>query len=261
MVIRACSLLIPVLALAILSSCSKPKDEQVPVISSVTTGGMQHGVELHALAGAINYFDITASDDQSLKVVRCRLFSAADYHTHTMIEGSTNPAFQAPNTGSWEVEKSVDLSGTEMNEVIKFGAPKDLSGRWEIEVGVMDEEGNIGYYTNGVIIQNDSMPAIFPTASYPLPRADGVIELSPNQPLIVDGNILDINFIQQVDVSFSREGSVVWNQSLNPINTWLFEMSELTIIGPETPGIYRLRIAARDFANWTSEVFATIEIK
>ena len=261
MVLRLNSIFYSALACVLLAACSKTRDDMAPVISSVTTGGMQHGVELHALAGSINYFDITASDNQSLKVVRCRLYSNSGYHTHNMEEGATNPAFLAPNTGSWDVEKSVDLSGTSMQEVIKFAAPEDLSGRWEIEIGVMDDEGNIGYYSNGVILENDSMPAIFPTASNPLPRADGVIELSPGQQLEVLGNIVDGNFIQEVKVSISLEGTEIWSEILNPANTWLFDMSQLQIFAPTSPGNYELRIAARDFSNWNSEVFAKLEIK
>lgn len=261
MTIRPYVYLVTMWALATLVSCQKSGDEEAPVISSVTTSGMQHGVELHGLANSINYFNISASDNKSLKMVRCRLYSKSEYHTHNILEGSANPAFMAPNTGTWEVEKSVELTGTTMDEVIKFSAPEDLSGRWEIEIGVMDEEGNIGYYSNGLIIENDSMPAIFPTAASPLPRADGVIEMLPNQQLFVEGNIVDGNYIQAVEVSISREGSIIWSDTVNPVSTWLFDISQLQIFAPATAGNYELRIAARDYSNWSSEVFAKLEIK
>lgn len=247
------------IAVSILS-CSKDKDEMAPIVTRVTTGGMQHGVELHALAGAINYFDIEANDNESLKLVRCRIYSSGNFHTHTMIEGATNPAFQAPNTGTWEVEKSVDIAGTTMNEVIKFSAPEDLSGRWEIEIGVMDQAGNIGYYTNGVVVENDSMPAIFPTASIPEPRADGVIVMNQGEQLQVFGNIVDGNYIQEVKLTISREGNPISQQIINPVNTWLFDLSQLVIFAPAEAGKYQLRIEARDFLNWHSEVFANLEI-
>jgi ABC-type molybdate transport system ATPase subunit len=125
------------------NSCQKEKDDQAPVILSVTTGEMQHGVALHALANNINRFEIRAIDNAQLKSVRCRLFATDAFHTHTMEEGATNNAFRAPNVGFWQPEKSIDVEGNELNEIMKFNAPADASGQWEIEIAVMDMEGNI----------------------------------------------------------------------------------------------------------------------
>jgi hypothetical protein len=111
------------------------------------------------------------------------------------------------------------------------------------------------------MLENDSMPAILPTATTPSPRADGVIQLEAMQTLLIEGNIVDGDYLDHIDVSITREGIPVWNQTWTPSNTWLFDLTQLTLPTLENAGLYQLKIVATDKLNWSSEVYATLEIK
>jgi len=252
---------IVILALTLFLSCKKSETSISPIILEVRTEGMQHGNGLHAIAGDISRIRVTATDDLAVIQLKCSLSTPAELHSHSIHGGGLVPAFRAPNIGIWEAEKSLDASGTETTQTFKFNVPDTLSGAWDIIITALDDQGNLTHYKESIIIQNDSIPAIIPSATTPTANADGIVALSIGETMMIEGNILDGDYLQSITASLYLNDAIAWQQTWSPVNTWMFDLSQIIIPPFYTTGNYTLRLGARDRTGRTNWMVSSIEVK
>ena len=257
--------LVPIIAaLALLFSCTKTANEIPPIIVEVKSAamqGMQHGGGLHALAGAIARIEVTVTDDVALKSLKCALSSPSESHSHSIHEDGLIPAFRASNIGQWESTKFMSIDGVTSTETLKFEVPDTISGAWDILISAMDASGNLASYQSSLIIQNDSIPAMIPTAITPPANSDGIVKLQVGESMLAEGNILDGDYLQEISAILYLDDTVVWQQVWTPENVWIFDLTQINIPNFNYAGRYNLRIEAVDRKGWSNYVVCLIEVQ
>jgi hypothetical protein len=257
-------LMLPLALMPFLFSCNKSANEIPPVIVEVKSEamqGMQHGDGLNAMAGAIARIEVTVSDDMALKSMKCAFSTPSENHSHSVHEDGQIPAFRASNIGRWESDKFIALDGVNATETLKFDLPDTISGAWDILISVMDANGNLASYESSIIIQNDSIPAIIPSAITPPANADGIVKLHVGESMIAEGNILDGDYLQQISAKLYLDDTVVWQQVWTPENVWMFDLTQINIPNFNYPGNYKLRIDAVDRKGWSNWVVCLVEVQ
>lgn len=227
----------------------KDKISTGPSITNIYTPS-EHGVGLYAQAAKTNRFYITVSDDEELKNIEVKLKTPTGFHSHVVHGGELISAFKAPNIGEWDPTKSMSLSGKDSVVIFKFNAPQNISGAWDLNVAVLDSDGNINYKEESVIIQNDSLPAILPVASMPAANSYGIVALKTGETFTFEGNIADVNYLQSVSATLYLGDNIVWNQDWTFDHEWIFELSDIVLPTFTQPGNYTLIISATDKNDW-----------
>ncbi len=230
-------------------SCSKVELSSPPVIANVYTPN-EHGVGYQAQAGIVNRFYVTLSDDESLKESKVSMSRTEDFHFHSIHGGELHPAFKSPNIGEWNPESVLPLQGIDTTVIFKFSAPANISGVWNLNISVLDADGNLSNRQETLVIQNDSIPAIVPVATSHSSNDKGFIEMSTGELFTIQGNILDANFLQKIDAVLFLNDEVHWQQTWMPENIWMFEMAQIQVPQFLIAGNYVLRISATDRNGW-----------
>ncbi len=249
------------LLLVMLISCKPETVSYPPVILSVITTGLEHGDGAHAIAGQSSHIQITTQDDIQLKEIRGTYANAGEFHSHVVHGGGLIPAFRAPNIGEWTDVKSKEIDGTNNQSTLKFFVPQTLSGAWIFTTAVIDNEGNVAYHEQDVIIENDSIPAIIPVATFPAANAEGIIELLSGETFSINGNILDENYLSSISVDIYKNEELYWQETLNPENQWIFNMSQLPLPSFNEAGQYELTLMVTDRKGWKNWVNTTISVR
>jgi hypothetical protein len=249
-------------ALIFFGSCNKEQSNLPPEVSVIKTesGGMQHGSGLHAMSGTTLRIKISVKDDSELSQLECTMTTPIELHSHAIHEVDSIPFLQAANIGQWNAEKFTNLEGRETTETFKFDVPAEVSGVWNVTVAVLDGSGNITYKDEIMVVQNDSIPFIMPVASTPGPNAEGIVELPAHGNLLLEGGILDFNYLQSVTATLNGANGLVWEQTWADDDTWLFDLSQIMIPTPAQAGTYQLTIRAIDRGGWTNWVAGTIKV-
>ncbi len=240
-------------------SCHKVEMSAPPTIVEIFTPS-EHGVGYHALAGKINRFYITAADDKALKEVMITLSRSKDFHAHSIHAGSSSPTFKSPNMGVWNPEQMIAVNGDDTTVIFKFSAPNNISGEWDLYVSVLDDDGNISFRHEVVSVMNDSIPAILPVSTSHGANDDGVIELNVHDVFVVEGNILDADYLQSVEAAIYHNGEVIWQHEWIPENTWMFDMTQISIPPFNGSGKYELQIRATDLNGWSNWIRADFSV-
>lgn len=230
-----------------------------PTIVEIFTPS-EHGVGYQALAGAVNRFYITAADDKVLKGVKIALSRSEDFQFHDIHAGSSRPAFKSPNIGVWNSEQMVAVESDDTTVIFKLSAPNYISGEWNLDVSVLDDEGNISFRHELVSIINDSIPAIMPVSTSHVANDDGVIALNVHDVFLVEGNILDADYLQSVEAIIYHNGEVTWQDEWIPENTWMFDMTQIIIPPFNESGKYELQIRATDLNGWSNWILADFSV-
>ncbi len=244
-------------AAIILGSCKKDKISLAPTISSIYTPS-EHGVGYYALAAKTNRIYVAVSDDVELKNIEVRLKTPAGFHSHVVHGGELISAFKAPNIGVWDATKSMSLSGTDSVVIFKFNAPADISGSWDLNVALLDSDGNITYREESVVVQNDSLPAILPVASIPAANSSGIVALKTGETFTFEGNIADVNYLQTVGATLYLGDNIAWHQEWTFDHEWIFELSDIVLPTFTQAGQYTLIINATDKNDWLNWLQADI---
>lgn len=243
-----------------LMSCNKTDISKGPIIIEVKTLN-EHGSGLHGMAGTTNRFYVTVSDDSELKELQMSLTTPEEFHSHILHDGEDIPAFKAPNIGSWEAQKLFQLSGTDTTAIFKFTAPDSIRGAWNLIVKVLDDDGNLAEQTETVVITNDSIPAIMPSATVPEVNQLGIVELNVGESFSIQGNILDANYLQKIIVSLYAQNEKIWEQIWSPENSWLFELSQIDLPEFSSVGNFKVVISATDRQGWHNWLQADLEVR
>ena len=244
-----------------LVSCSPEPQSSPPLIVSVVTTGQEHGDGAHAIAGKTSLIEVTTEDDTQLSQIQCTYTHTGEFHSHAMHGGGLIPAFRAPNIGEWTEIKNKDIDGIWDQSTLKFSVPQSISGAWLLTTSVIDQDGFVSYDELTVIVENDSIPAIIPVATTPAASPDGFIQLSPGETFNVDGNILDENYLSSIDMSISLNGQPYWQETIQPENQWLFDMSEISMPTFTDVGQYEFTLEVTDRHGWKNWVVATIKVE
>jgi hypothetical protein len=240
-------------------SCKKNTISLPPEIETIYTPS-EHDFGIYADAGKTNRFYITVKDDQALESIQTELSTKDGFHSHVEHGGNMIGAFKAPNIGTWNAEKSMQLSGTDSVVIFKFNAPNDIAGSWNLNIALRDEDGNMTYASETVMIQNDSLPSIIPVASVPVAQSYGIVELTSGNTFTFEGNVADMNYLHQVTATLYHEGSIEWYQEWNFDHQWIFELSEILLPPFDHAGDYTLVITATDKNNWHNWVQSDIHV-
>jgi hypothetical protein len=252
---HSCSFLVVALLLV---ACKSEQLTEPPVIISVITTGQEHGDGAHAIAGKSSNIQIISSDDLQLKELRCTCTSSGEYHSHALHGGGLIPAFRAPNIGEWTDVKMKTLDSTYNKSTLKFSIPENLSGLWKLTTAVMDNHGYVSYHEMNVVIENDSIPAIIPVATWPESNPDGIIRIRPGESFGIQGNILDENFLESIVLKIVKDDEIFWLETLHPVNQWMFNLGNLAMPVFEEEGQYELTVLVTDRNNWQNWVNASV---
>jgi hypothetical protein len=239
------------------SACEKHRDSLPPQITGLSTEQAEHGDGLFALAGTTAYIKVTAVDDHGLDEMQCRLNALEGLHAHSM---NVLQAFRSPNIGTWSSSRALGLEGVEITETVKFSVPATISGVWDLEVAVLDSDGNITYRHAPLFIGNDSIPAILPSATTPAANADGIIELVAGGTLVLEGNILDADYLQTVTARLYAGDQLAWSQEWTPDNVWMFDLSQIVLPPFTASGNYLLILEATDRHLWSNSAQAMLRV-
>ncbi len=244
----------------LVSSCSKNKISACPQILEIKTPS-EHGNGLHAIANTTNRFYIKVSDDIALTQVQLKLSKKDEFHSHVIHGGGLIPAFKAPNTGTWDVTKTTGINGMDTTVIFKLNAPNTVSGAWDIDVMVIDLDGNLSTKKETVVIQNDSIPAIIPVSTWPVANAQGIVEINAGENFTMEGNILDQNYIETVSAIVYKDEIKLWENIWSPTDVWMFDMAQIELPTFNQIGNYKLIINATDRNAWHNWVQADIVVK
>ncbi|MFN0033025.1 MAG: DUF4625 domain-containing protein [Flavobacteriales bacterium] len=228
-------------------------DDTLPVIQFLELNGSvdEH---LHGLSGDTLKFHISLTDDQELSQMKVTFTTPAGYHSHDEGTEELNlmeATFQAPNRGAWDTTTIYNLGGLQTERWMNYMVPDTLSGGSSMSISVLDAEGNLAQQDYTIHLSNDNLPDILPDSVSPVPNSDGIVELNTGQPLLLYGNIVDVNdSLEYVKFALLSGTDTVQQNTWTNISNWWFPLQNCIIAPITTAGNYQLYITVADRQGW-----------
>jgi hypothetical protein len=244
-------------AVLIFSSC-KNQDENKPLLEYVRVNNVDNTF-LYAEAGESITIQVKTSDDVGLKQIKLKVITQTGLHNHTE-EGTETHAFSAYNQGEWDTLVIYNIGGKENLSEFNFNVPNTVSGEWKLEIGVLDEEGNLNSENRSLHIQNNFIPIIAIGQITPAPNSDGVIPGNVGGNVVIDGSVLDDELLTYVSASIYKGTDTLWTSTNNNVNTQLFSLNGFIPTVFANTGKYTYSIVARDNGGRENKAVATIVV-
>ncbi len=240
-------------------SCKNP-DENVPLINHVYLNSIPDAY-LHGIAGMINIAEVKVSDDKQLSQLRIKLITTSGIHQHELVAGEPAHAFVEYNQGVWDTVSIVNIGGNEITENFNLNIPDTINGGWNMEIAVLDNNGNLKTETRQVHIQNDHLPAIAVGDIVPIPQQDGLILLSVGDSILLSGFVIDPDSLEFVSAEILKGSVTTWSQNYTNINNWTFNLQQIVAPALTTTGSYIFNITAKDINGWQQTVRALVKVE
>ena len=243
----------------ILAACSKP-DEQSPVFQSVLLNGAVMEFH-HAIAGQQNTLTVHTADDLALKQLKMEVSTVTGIHAHETTAGELPHPFMIYNQGIWDTLSIGKLSGKESTTEFSLMIPDSVSGGWDLELTILDDEGNLTSADYTLLIQNDNIPAISVGDVIPAPIDDGQFAISVGDDLTFSGYVFDPDSLEMVRVEMYNSQELVFEQEWTTIQNWSFDLSQVLLPAFSAAGNYVLHIYVSDLQGWTNHASATVIVE
>lgn len=240
-------------------SCKNP-DENAPLIHHVYLNSIPDAY-LHGIAGMINIAEVKVSDDKQLSQLRIKLITTNGIHQHELESGEAAHAFLEYNQGVWDTLSIVNIGGNGFTESFNLNIPDTISGGWNMEIAVLDNNGNLKTETRQVHIQNDHLPAISVGDIVPIPQQDGLILMSVGDSILLSGFVIDPDSLEFVSAEILKGSVSIWSQNYINIHNWTFNLQQIMSPALTTTGSYVFNITARDINGWQQTVRALVKVE
>jgi len=251
------------LLVLLLLGCKNPDDVQ-PVINSVLVNGLDESHFL-AIAGEESNFRVEVSDDKGIKQLMIKLSAlSSNTHTHFLSINDSVPFLQQVGFGAFDTTLIRNIGGTNHAEDFNIILPDSINGGWNMEIGVLDNNGNYTSQDFTLHVHNSQIPFITLTSITPTPAIDGVVELA--NPFELDqfrmtGFVVDHTGLDYLKMKLYKSSTAFWeNEWTFNDGTWSFPTDNIIIDDTLTAGIYTLDTKVADIDGWTSQYKGYIKI-
>lgn len=245
----------------VFASCKNP-DELLPTIKSIKING-ENDSHMIVIAGEQMVIDVEVEDNKNLKQIMLQLKAISGLHSHQISESEPTPFLRSLSFGSLDTTFIRTINGSQWTENFSLILPDSISGGCNMNIGVLDDNGN--YYTKNYTlhVHNNEVPVVILNSVMPMPDLNGVVQLvNANQlpQFQMSGHLVDHTGLDLLTVRLYNS-TASWQQAWEfQDGEWSFELENIVINDTLPMGTYTLELKTNDITNWTSIYRGTIKI-